>query len=790
MNPAEQTATFCSVLLGDLAEASEHSLYANVWGRGPADTDKITAWRPVADIDAIIAAVREFDARPGFNTYLGMGVSRERLGQNRRIAAVNVNALTCVWVEIDIAGDAHAASNLPRTVEEARRVLDAIGVTPSMVWHSGHGLQAAWLLDEPWVFADAAERDEAAALMRDWRGSIAVHAHRIGRYRIDPVFDLSRVLRVPGTVNRKIVESRAEDGTVTRQVLDPVPCVLLECEPTRRYALDDLRAQMVDEAALAAFRGLPDVGGTADLEGVDLKAIWAVARSYAPNYEPAWMTAVLVDAPASLVNIWRDGHPAGDSEADAALTRHMAMLGAEPADAVEAIFCYRLRTGRKIEKVDPHQRRDYVIRTVKRFYEEHARSVAARVEAAEAATEALAAMEAEAKRRSAGPVADDENITTLADQAAHVLAHTSETVVPDGSLDSRPGDDIRAPLPAPPADEPAADVEPDEPADEPYDPEAAADAETAEEAAGGDPEPVVAHVDIPAPVLHDVVDQLAKREGPDSDGTGPGVLPPPNPWGVRTETQTSELNALSEMLINHEGVRVWRLLERGRGAKMERRLQLRLPTDHVWINGTPVGYRPGEPLHTGWWPAPSFNGVAGFLIALRQDAKLMTHRIEAQAFAERFSDTLVRLWEPDERSGSLASVAANGIANYLVAHAPSTSWAECAGSATPFARWDSRPRWDVDGEYSIWVRWADLCRYIRSQQAQPVTPQVSAELVEISGAAIVDSGEQAGQWYLLDRSFMPRWMWEAVMDAGRAAEQRREERNGLRVVGGTGGRGR
>jgi hypothetical protein len=782
VTPAEQTAAFCSALLDDLSEVAG-PLFATVWGHGPGADDKVTRWLPVTDLDAIVAAVHEMDALPGFNTYLGMGLSRERLGPRRRMRASNVDALTCVWAEIDIAGQAHAAQTLPADVAQARAVLDSMGLVPSMVWHSGHGLQAAWLLDEPWTFGDQgadaaardAERDAAAELVRDWRASIAVHAHRLGRFKVDSVHDLSRVLRVPGTTNRKRIELRGPDGKGTGQyrALPETACTLLDLDVARRYAYDDLRAHLVDARQLDAFAGATR-DGVAGAAKVDLTAVWAMVAAYAPSYEPPWLAASLEFASDTFREVWASGHPDGDSETDMSIARHIANIGGTEADAVEAIMCYRLRTGRKVTKVDPSRRTDYVTRTVDVAFSSYRRAERERVEREQSAAAALAAQDAEARRLAAGPVADDETIVNppaqeaprLAQMVAHHLTHAVELIVPDGSPEAG-GTNGSAGTNGHAAPPPVA--RPPEVPDAPT---------------------PAAVVDIPGRPAQppDAVELLGRRDGPDSDGTGAGALPPLNPWGTRTESQVRELDALSAMLLGGEGepddarMRIWRLLERGRGAKMERRLQVRLPLDYAWLSKAPAGYRPGEPLHTGWWPAAAFNDLRGFMAALRQDLKLVTRAVDATAFSARFGDTLVRLWEPDEQSGSLANVAVAAIGSYLATYAPSTDWAECAAGGTPFIIWQGRPRWSLSTRFELWVRWSELCRYIRAHQAQPVTPQVSAELMELSGSVPAASGEQVGQWYVINRGFLSPQAWDAIMEAGREGEQRRKERHGMRVV--------
>jgi hypothetical protein len=73
--------------------------------------------------------------------------------------------------------------------------------------HSGHGLQAWWLLSEFWQFEREADRLAAADVARRWNTAIGIRAAQVGNWVVDSTFDLARVMRVPGTLNRKTTPS-------------------------------------------------------------------------------------------------------------------------------------------------------------------------------------------------------------------------------------------------------------------------------------------------------------------------------------------------------------------------------------------------------------------------------------------------------------------------------------------------------------------------------------------------------------------------------------------------------
>jgi hypothetical protein len=122
-----------------------------------------------------------------------------------RGGAEHVGALVGVWADLDVAGPRHkdnAALPLPPDRAAAWQLLDAVGLAPTAVVDSGGGLQAWWLLHEPWVLYDDADRAAAAAVSDSWGSTLVEHGRRAG-WAVDDVSDLARILRPAGTWNRK-----------------------------------------------------------------------------------------------------------------------------------------------------------------------------------------------------------------------------------------------------------------------------------------------------------------------------------------------------------------------------------------------------------------------------------------------------------------------------------------------------------------------------------------------------------------------------------------------------------
>lgn len=106
-------------------------------------------------------------------------------------------------LDIDLAGGNHAAKNLPRTREDAAKLLDQAGAPmPSMILNSGGGLYALWLFREPFVIRTEADRARVGASMKAFEDAARVPFLKAG-LTLDPVNDLARILRVPGLNNAK-----------------------------------------------------------------------------------------------------------------------------------------------------------------------------------------------------------------------------------------------------------------------------------------------------------------------------------------------------------------------------------------------------------------------------------------------------------------------------------------------------------------------------------------------------------------------------------------------------------
>jgi hypothetical protein len=176
----------------------------------------LTAWAkqtktsrhfPGADGFAEAAAYIQTLVNVQMDAYYGVGLRRPGLQSHQRGGKADVSLLPGFYLDVDIADviGAHAASNLPTTVEAACAIVEMCVFEPTMLVHSGHGLHAYWLFTRPLVITPA-EAAKINAASRTFQAAIIDRAKAQGSH-VDQTGNIDRVLRPPGTMNFKIKDA-------------------------------------------------------------------------------------------------------------------------------------------------------------------------------------------------------------------------------------------------------------------------------------------------------------------------------------------------------------------------------------------------------------------------------------------------------------------------------------------------------------------------------------------------------------------------------------------------------
>ena len=149
------------------------------------------------------AAHQAVDNAQRTDVYLHVGLAREPWPRptKTRLTADSVVAIPGLWADLDINGGPDDKTGAAPDRDAALELAAGLA-PPTLTVNSGHGIQAWWLLAEPWLFFDADERQQAARVARGYQAGLQALARAAG-FRIDATHDLARLMRLPGTLNHK-----------------------------------------------------------------------------------------------------------------------------------------------------------------------------------------------------------------------------------------------------------------------------------------------------------------------------------------------------------------------------------------------------------------------------------------------------------------------------------------------------------------------------------------------------------------------------------------------------------
>jgi len=177
--------------LNALWEYKPEDQYILIW----TGADKRSRWfLQVAEAAAYAASVAG-------DVYTGVGLAGKDYGPYNRCPSDEITAIAGIGGDFDLLSEAHKNKALPQTIEQAVSIHPA-EMKPTFTIATGNGIQAWWLLKEPYVFDSADARTQVARLLSRWHTMLRVNAQKHG-WAYERLADLARVLRIPGTRNCK-----------------------------------------------------------------------------------------------------------------------------------------------------------------------------------------------------------------------------------------------------------------------------------------------------------------------------------------------------------------------------------------------------------------------------------------------------------------------------------------------------------------------------------------------------------------------------------------------------------
>lgn len=271
-----ETALFLQQLFGDIA-----GQWLLIWTL----QNKQSHWfRDPAE--AVVAVKDELDC------YVGVALADKDHGGHVRLKPEDGRLPTGIvglWADIDVAGPAHKKANLPPTVEDARGLVCSVDRRPTVTVWSGHGFQAWWLFKEPWLFESDEERKKAAALAESWCRLFQRKAAARG-WTIDSVYDLTRVMRLPGTKNHKCAD------VVEAKILEASWSLRYSPEDFENFEVEDIKVKpkyQCKEVVLSADANPPFEKFEALKENeTDFARTWDHRRKLDSNSDYEWWLAL------------------------------------------------------------------------------------------------------------------------------------------------------------------------------------------------------------------------------------------------------------------------------------------------------------------------------------------------------------------------------------------------------------------------------------------------------------------------------------------------------------------
>jgi len=133
------------------------------------------------------------------NIYTTGGLLRQGItsGRGKKVDIIGVMAM---WADIDLKtkDKPHGVD----TIDEAVALVIGHGCDPTLIIETGNGIHCWWIFKEPLMFKDDKEQQKQELRCKRLQETIRQRAKK-SDWNIDSTFEVNRVLRLPGTYNRK-----------------------------------------------------------------------------------------------------------------------------------------------------------------------------------------------------------------------------------------------------------------------------------------------------------------------------------------------------------------------------------------------------------------------------------------------------------------------------------------------------------------------------------------------------------------------------------------------------------
>jgi P4 family phage/plasmid primase-like protien len=234
------------------------------------------------------------------------------------------------WVEID-------QKNL-KDPEQINTIIDYLDpqIKPSMVINSGNGIHCYWLFTQFVELSDAAMANDFDQYHERMRFIIqAALKPYLTEKALDSIQERGRVLRVPGTINKKNAKN-------------PKPVTLIHCEPAHRFEYDDFKILIDQLCSKLQVKIIKKKGKTLSLDGQEL------------NFEtglnlPTSLWDKLTADHKEFLNTTGYKRPKlkSPSEYDQALANFCRMSGLNPQECLSCILATREAQGEDLHLNNP-----------------------------------------------------------------------------------------------------------------------------------------------------------------------------------------------------------------------------------------------------------------------------------------------------------------------------------------------------------------------------------------------------------------------------------------------------